>query len=317
MPQAPEAIEVPALPLKACAVEEHCRALIALERLPYWWYQGTSRLLGNYSLPLCDAAGNWWFRVKPGFCWPADCFRPIEAAKACPPWRKTWIGYQHVVPDEAGANSRLTINAILDLAGYGEGLISAKRRNAIRKGFKACTLEVLASPDAATVAGCRSAWNDLSARTGWKHAADEATFHGTWRLLLDVPGASIVVGRDGASGEVAGFLITKIIGDTAYVDTIASRTDMLRTNVNDAVMYAFVVNAARLPGVTKAQYAIKSNVADLERFKTSLGFVPHPFPARLVFRPGVSALLRVLAPDKYHRMWGHFEDEPGDEPEET
>jgi hypothetical protein len=306
MSHAPEAIDVPTLPLKACAVQEHCRALIALKRLPYWWYQGASRLLGNYSLPLCDASGNWWFRVKPGFCWPADCFRPIEAAQACPPWRKTWVGYQHVVPDGAAPNSRLTINAILDLSQYGAGSIDAKRRNAIRKGFRACTLEVLASLDAATLAGCRGAWNDLSARTGWKHAADEATFQQTWRLVVGVPGASIVVGRDAASGEVAGFLITKIIGDTAYVDTIASRTDLLRTNVNDALMYAFLINAARLPGVTKAHYAIKSNVEALERFKTGLGFEAHPFPARLVLRPGVASFLRLVDPDKYYRLLGRY-----------
>ena len=313
MADKPSDIDAPLLKLNVCSVEEHCRALIELKRLPFWWYQGTSRLLGNYSLPFRDANGNWWFQVKPGFCWPVDCFRPIEAGGAVPRYRKTYVGYQHILPAGSAANSHLRINAILDLPGYGAESISAKRRNAIRKGLKACNHELLATLDDNTSVGCRAAWNDLTARTGWKHAADEKGFSESWRILLDVPGVSVIVGRDAQSGEVAGFLVTKILGDTAYVDTIASRSDLLRTNVNDAVMYAFLINAAKLPGLRKAHYAIKSTVRSLERFKTGLGFEPHPFPAMLHLRPGIPTLLRIFAREKYHRMLGHYEDEEGKE----
>jgi hypothetical protein len=311
----PSEIETPELPLRHCSVEDHVKALVAIRKLPFWWYQGTSRILGNWSLPFRDANGNWWYQAKPGFCWQVECYKPIDPSKACPRFSATWLGYQHILADESAANSRLVINSILDLSTYGAELVNAKRRNAVRKGFKACDLDVLTDLDAKTIAGCRAAWNDLTARTGWRHAADERTFAETWGMLLGVPGTSVIVGRDAASGEVAGFLITKIIGDTAYVDTIASRTDLLHTHVNDAVMYAFLINARRLPGVTKAQYAIKSNVKALERFKTSLGFVPHPFPAMLRFRPGISVALRLLSRDRYDRMWGRFEDEqPGETP---
>jgi len=314
MADRPAQIDVPGLDLRHCPVEEHARALVELGCLPYWWYQGASRVLGNYSLPFCDANGNWWFQVKPGFCWPMDCFRPIELGKAVPAYAKTYVGFQHVLPDEAAANSHLTINAVLDLSTYGSESVNAKRRNAVRKGFKACDLEVLANLDAETIAGCCAAWNDLTARTGWKHAADEKTFSRSWHMLRDVPGVSIIVGREHQSGEVAGFLVTKIIGDTAYVDTIASRTDLLHANVNDAVMYAFLINATKLPGVCKAHYAIKSTVESLERFKTGLGFVPHPFPAMLKLRPGVPLLLSLFAREKYRRMQGRYDDALGDGP---
>jgi len=307
--QKPASIDAPDLALRACSVDEHCEALLKIRRLPFWWYQGTSRILGNFSLPFRDAAGNWWYQVKPGFCWAVDCFRPIQAGSASPSFLKAYLGCQCVVDDEGGANSRLVINAILDLASYGTGSINAKRRNAVRKGFKACELEGLGALDADTLAGCRAAWNDLTARTGWKHAADEASFSESWRMLLDVPGTSIIVGRDRESGQVAGFLVTKIIGDTAYVDTIASRTDLLHLNVNDLVMYAFLINAAKLPGVTRAHYAIKSNVTSLERFKTGLGFSPHPFPALLRLRPGMRTILRLFCRQKYDRMLGRFDDE--------
>ena len=220
------------------------------------------------------------------------------------PYRRSFFGYQHVVPNDEQANSHLVINAILDLSAYGVESIDAKRRNAIRRGFRSCQLTTENSPDDATLRGCLKAWNDLSTRTGWKHALDETSFFESWRLFADLPGRSIVVGRETESGKIAGFLVTKVIGDTAYVDTIASRSDLLKTNVNDALMYAFLINAARLDGVNKAHYAIKSNVATLERFKTGLGFEPHPFPSRTALKCGVGLSLKLLFPSKYKRMTG-------------
>jgi len=306
MADKPAKIDVPSLRLRHCTVGEHAQAYVEMQCLPYWWYQGVSRLLGNYSLPFRDENGHWWFRMKPGFCWPVDAFRPIPASEATPPWCRSYVGYQHVLPDDHAANSYLVINYLGNLSGYGPASLNAKRRNAIRKGFKACELGLLASPDEETMAGCRAAWNALTARTGWKHASDPQSFAESWRMLLGIPGVSIVVGRHRESGQVAGFLITKIIGDTAYVDTIASRTDLLGANVNDALLYAFLKNAAEIPGVDKAHYAIKSNVESLEKFKRGLGFEPHSFASLLRLRPGIKILLKLVAAEKYERMLGRF-----------
>jgi len=300
-------IDVPRLALNHCSVEEHAEALIKVRRLPFWWYQGTSRLFGNYSIPFRDAHGIWWYQVKPGFCWPVEGLRAIPAGEACPKWSRSYMGYQHILPEEAGANSRLAINCVRSLPDYGVAMLGAKRRN-IRKGLRACTIELLASFDEEAVAGCRAAWNDLATRTGWKHALDERSFAESWRMLLDVPGVSVLVGREAESGEVAGFLVAKTVGDTTYLDTIASRSAMLRTNVNDALVYCWLENAKTLPGVDKAHYGIRSNVASLEKFKWSLGFEPYPFPALLHLRPGVRPLLAAVAREKYRRILGQFDE---------
>jgi len=313
MADKPSDIDVPLLKLNACSVEEHCRAFIELKRLPFWWYQGTSRLLGNYSLPFHDANGNWWFQMKPGFCWPVAFFAPIGPDRARLPYRKTWLGYQCLVSDASEANSTLVLNMIDDLTAYGAGSISSKRRNKIRHAFENCMLEVITRPDKAVFDACRRAWDSTSVRTGWKEQAREEVFDETWRMLLDCPGESIIVARERAGGEVAGFYIVKVIGDTAYSDTIAVRTELLNTRANDALRYAFLANSAQLPGVTKAYSSIVSYLRGLEDFKTSLGFEPHPFPAVLHLRPGIPTLLRIFAREKYHRMLGRYEDEEGEE----
>lgn len=308
----PQSIEFPNLPLRACSVADHCRALQRGKTLAFWWYLERSRLLGNFSIPFQGRRGDWWYQVKPGFCWAVECFRPIEPGRALPGLLRAPLGYQHVVDSESKSNSHLVINMISDLATYGDASVDSKRRNAVRKGFKSCTLSVLESFDNDAFEGCRAAWKDLTERTGWKHAATRESFEESWRGLLDCPGVSIIVGRDNESGQVAGFLITKIIGDTAYVDTIASRTEFLKCNVNDAVMFAFLQNAKSLPGITKAHYAIRSYVETLEKFKTGLGFRPTSLPCATVLCGPVKFVLERYYPDKYKRMIGQFDEpEPG------
>lgn len=302
-------IEVPELALNACSVEEHCKALIELRRLSFWWYQGTSRIFGNFSLPFMDKKGNWWYQAKPGLCWPVDALKLIEPANACPPFKKAYFGYQHLVADESEANSRLIFNVISDFENYGIEKLKGKRRNKIRNGLKNCSLDLLETYIKETFDECRLAWNDLSARTGWKHAAKEKVFGEEWHMLLDCPGVSIIVARERKTGKVAGFMITKIIGDTAYSDTIAARSDMLHTKVNDALRYSFLANAKKLPGVKKAYSAIKSTLKGLELFKSELGYEPYPFPARTELRVGLKTVLKLFFPAQYNRMTGRFVDE--------
>lgn len=309
----PNLIEAPELALRACSVEEHCTALRKLGRLSFWWYQSRTGTMGNFSLPFRDSRGNWWYQARAGFCWPVDCFRPVAPEDARPTLLRSYIGSQHIVESEEAANSHLVINSLTDLSAYDETCINAKRRNAIRKGLRCCRLEVLTEFDRATFDQCRAAWASLTQRTGWKHALDQAEFDATWRDLLHVPGVTIIVGRDVQSGEVAGFLMVKIIGDTGYVDTIASRTEMLNLNVNDAVMYAFLMNAKRLSGVDKAHYAIRSYVASLEEFKRGLGFTPVRFPAALHLRKPAELGLKWFFSAWHQRLAGKFHDETVEE----
>ncbi len=301
-------IEVPELSLKACSVDEHCKSLIRLKKLSYWWYQGVSKVSGNYSLPFKDKNDNWWYQVKPGLCWPVDAFKVIDPERVCPPFSKAYFGYQHLVPDELDANSRLVINTIFDLKDYGPNKLKPNRRNKVRNGLKNCELEVLKNYSKEIFNECRATWNDLSARTGWKQAAKETTFDEEWRMLLDCAGASIILAREKTSGRLSGFMITKITGDTAYSDTVAARTDMLHTKVNDALRYSFLANAMRLPGVEKAYSAIKSSLEGLEYFKSELGYQPYCFPANTRLHLGVGSILKLFFPAKYRRMVGKFDN---------
>ena len=306
--KAPSEIEYPSLPLRFATVDEYCRALLEARSASFWWYQGKSRIFGNYSLPFQDTRGRWWYQVKPGMCWPADFLTPIDPATVDLPLQKRFLAYQHITDNSENANSKLVINVINDLSQYGVTSIDAKRRNAIRKGSQLCGVRLMEHSDSNLFEECRETWNDLSTRTGWKESLERKAFHESWSMLLDLPGTTIMVGFDKESGRVAGFLIAKVLGDTAYVDTIASRSSLLRTNVNDVLLYSFIKSAQKVPGVRKVHYAIKSYIESLEWFKASFGFDPYPFPAYSWFLPFAEGFLKIFRRAEYNRLVGNFDD---------
>lgn len=276
-----------------------------------WWYQKLSNGGRHFSVPFQDNQGHWWYQVRPGFAWPVDAIDAVSAKGRRVPFSCSYLAYQHVVPDGEYRNSTLAVNTILDLPAYSARSIDDKRRNAIRKGFRSCEVIAVNAVDDKWLAGVTKAWNDLVDRTGWKTHRDAATVAESLKRLIECPAATFLLAVERASGRVAGFLITRILGETAYVDTIASNTELLKSNPNDILMYTFIRNAQRLPGIRKVHYAIRSNVTHLESFKTSLGFEPHPFPAMLWARPGLGTVLRLLNPRCYNRLTGRAWGTPG------
>jgi hypothetical protein len=290
------------VPLRQASVEEYCRALGHSQYSSFWWYFFEHAPF-RFSMPFKIRDATWWYQVKPGFCWPVEVLSPRREHPAGFPYCKSFIGYQYGV-DGLPHNSTQLINTIEDLPNYSSDSIDAKRRNAVRKGIRECAVEPLRGIDEATAAECCAVWNDFTRRTGWKHPIPEGLLRVSWNELLGLPGATILVGREIRSGRIAGFLITKLLGDTAFVDTLASRTDLLNVNINDALMFTFLASAQRLPGIKKAHFAIRSYDSHLEDFKTSIGFKPLPFPMVTVMRPGISPVLRRLFPSQYRRMTG-------------
>lgn len=307
-PIAGESSGVPKLALKRCSVEEHCEALRRVRVLPFWWHLGIHKLFGNFSIPFKGYFGNWWYQVKPGLAWTADCYQRLPPSGARPPLTWCVLGYQHMVPEEGEANSSLVINTIEDFQNYSEKRLDAERRKGIRRALKKCVVEVATDFDRETLTGCLAAWNELTERVHWRRPYTFGEFERSFRAKLDIPGADVVIGRDAESGQVAGFVITKVLGDTAYVDTIASRTELRHLRVNEAMEFSFLANAAKIPGVIRAHGAIKSYQVALEKFKQGLGFVPIAFPTFTRLRGPTEFLLKTMFPNKYRRMMGKFEE---------
>lgn len=268
----------------------------------FWWYFFDNPLL-RLSSPFQTKDGSWWYQVKPGFCWPADILYAREEFVSGFPYNKSFLGYQYMASEKM-KNSEQVINSINDLALYGPQCIDAKRRNAIRKGLSRCIIEPLNDMSETIIEECREIWSDFTRRTGWKNPVSKKYIADSWKELINLAGTTILFGREKSTGKAAGFIIAKLIGDTAFVDTIASKTDMLHTNINDALMYSFLVSAQHVPEIKKAHYALRSYDVRLEDFKKSIGFQPTTYPFFTYLRPGRAPLLKAFFPSQFQRLTG-------------
>ena len=302
MSQTRQPIDVDPILLNTATVDEFCSSLVAARTTPFWTYFLPEKMLGNYSLPYKAKDGTWWYQVKPGLSWPADVLSVRDTVPQLP-LSKTFLGYQ-CITCRTIANASQCINVIDHLQTYNFENINAKRRNAIRKGIKCCTLEVISAYSDNVVDEMLSVWNDFVRRTKWKKVISRLLMDRILGRTLDLPGTTIIAGIDTTSGRIAGFLITKVIGDTAYVDTIASHSEYMGSNVNDLLVYSFVYSAKTCVNVTKVHYAIKSYDSKLEYFKTGMGFTPKKYPSLTILQPGVGKLLNIVSSRSYRRLMG-------------
>jgi hypothetical protein len=294
--------EIPALPLQHCTVDAYCRAAQKCRYNAFWFYQDISRVFGNYRKPFQDSEGRWWLRVRQGFAWPADLLSGF-VSRGRLPWRYTFCGYQHIVPEGAPANSALYVN-VISLPEFNFRAIKHSKRKMIKQGLRACEVRLLERLEPGLLDGLTDAWNSLVQRSGWKWSLTRQQMELRMREILELPGTSTLLAMDRSSGRVAGFLISKTHGDTSTPDVIAANSELLHCRPNDVLNYVWLMRSQAIPGVTKASHSIKSPTPQLERFKLELGFRPQKFPAYIHARPGFLPLARLIQPLMYKRLVG-------------
>lgn len=297
--------EADALPLARTTCAEYCRAIQRATQSEFWWYFTGLVRRRNVWKPFQDAEGRWWWYVKPWFAWPVDFFSPIATPdKVCP--RTKLLGWQFPVA-ESEANSHVHLNVIHDLADYDlDRIENKKRRHTIRKALRELEYAVADPADANLTAEACEVWNSHVHRTGWNTPMSKETFGASWSELATCPGTTVLTARErGGSGALCAWLIGRVIDETAFVDTLTSHTDRLDSSPNDGLVFLYLLSAARM-GVAHAHYALKSSIQTLESFKQALGFVPHPFPARLRLRFPVGVTMRLLRPQIYRRLRGEL-----------
>jgi len=296
-PQVPELILVPA------SADEYCRSLLATPRAEMWWFQTGTAPYAGFSRPFRDYDGRWWWRPKPQFAWPLDYYQPFFSAPRLPR-RFCLLGYQYPVAPEQ-ANSLVHFNLILDLSGYGLGRIAPKKRSFVRKGLRELQIVRIDPRDRVAAEEARIVWNSHVERTGWNRIFDARRFVSHWQVLSSHAGTIVLGARQRETGLLCAWAIGRLVEGCAYVDTIASHTDRLESRPNDALIFVFLVNAARA-GLRYANYFLRSSLAPLERFKQSLGFDSSGLPSRLYVNPLVAAGVRLLLPGSWRRLHGDW-----------
>jgi hypothetical protein len=301
--------EAPAVALAQAEEAEYCAYVRRSRHNEFWWYFNGLAPYRGFSRPFPDRDGRWWYCVKPGFAWPVDFFDPLPDSAR--PGRRSLLGWQFPVAP-ARANSHVHLNVIQDLSGYTlEGIPGKKRRWTIRKSLREHVYATADPSDAAIAEEARTVWNSHVERTGWNKTMSASGFQASWGELAGCPGTTLLTARQrGEAAAVCAWLICRVIGRTAFIDTLASHSDRLGGAPNDGLVFTYLESASKL-GAGHAHYALKSSIASLEAFKQALGFTPLAFPTRLQLRPGVATALRLVRPAAYRRLRGEPEP-PGE-----
>jgi hypothetical protein len=182
--------------------------------------------------------------------------------------------------------------------------VAENKRRAVRKGLRELEISAVDPRDERISTEACEVWNSHVRRTGWNRCMMPLQFSRTWKELGDWPGTTVLAARPKEGDpHLCAWLIARVISETVYIDTLASHTDRLASRPNDTIVFS-VLCAARSQGVRRGHYSLRSDIPSLEAFKQSLGFEPHPFPARLHLRWPMGPVLRLLRPRIYRRLRG-------------
>lgn len=304
---------VPQITLRTASVDEYCRSILATPRAEMWWFQTGDAPKPGYSRPFQGSDGHWWWLPKPRFAWAADFWTPFERPPRMPLSRGL-LGYQYPVAFDF-ADSLAHFNVIRDLPGYDIKNVEMKKRGFVRKqGLVEIELTHLDPTSTREREEARIVWNSHVERTGWNATFSPDAFGDVWGPLADHAGTNVLGARDKQTGELCAFLITRVVGGCAFMDTIASHSERQKKRPNDTIIFIALYNAARMSGVRHANYFYRSDIRPLEKFKRSLGFDPYGLPSRLELNPLARCVLRLLKPGALRRLRGDWPP-PADHPD--
>jgi hypothetical protein len=171
---------------------------------------------------------------------------------------------------------------------YGLDVLGPDSRSNVRRGLKSCVVEPVSLERLA-----EDAWPlqmDTLARQGRKPNLT----HADWRRLClaaaALPGFEAWGGF--VKGALAASLVTFTMGDWCSILYPNSRTQYLRTHVNNALSFVVTMTMVQRAGIRGVFYCLHSLDAppSMDEFKFRMGFQAKPVRQRVVFAPWVAPL---------------------------
>lgn len=171
---------------------------------------------------------------------------------------------------------------------YDLDVLGPDSRSNVRRGLKSCVIEPLRLERLA-----EDAWPlqmDTFARQGRKPNLTQAQWGCLCLAAADLPGFEAWGGF--VKGELAASLLTFIMGNYCSILYPNSRTEYLRTHVNNALSFVVtktMMERARMRGVFYCLHSLDAPPS-MDEFKFRMGFQAKPVRQRVVFAPPVAPL---------------------------
>ncbi len=248
------------------------------------------------------SGGHWWVDNR-GFCRRVHFAATVPAAEVRRPTAYCWA-YHTLLPaeDAEAANVWSPLHLVEDLANYGEHSLDSTQRKHVRRCRRA--FELVQLTDAGMLA--EQGWPIYSAnarRLGLPLELDEEAFRAQAAAWAEDDRRLIVGALQ--DGRLVGYLETRAIGHTAYLDEIRLSETALKANLS-AYLHYEAAQLYRQSGLVQevcAGLPLPQRPGVIE-FKRRMGMPIVHRPARFWSPAPIARLFHLAKPAVYYRATG-------------
>ena len=258
----------------------------------------------------------WWFNAHPHIYMSFPFDRPVDPYqidRSLVLGRDGWAARFPTEPDLGKPSYRI---ACTD-QDYGMSTLLQRPRNQTRRGLEACECRPLAWEDLAEK-GMSLNIGTLK-RQGRRIDSDiESFWHRYYQAAAKAEGAETWGAFQ--DGELAAYLISFVMENTAHILIVRSDPDKLKFYPNNALIYSYLSHSLKERGLGEVSFGLESiqaGMGNLERFKRGMGFAQIPIGQRIILKPGMKlianrpvsrlvtgAVSRFSSPEKAEKLAG-------------
>lgn len=244
----------------------------------------------------------YWIQTRTGFWEPSHWMVRCDQSQLQPPTCLCW-GFRCVTQHEVTiGRGHLPVHLLEDISGYDTNALDGKRRNQLRACRRRVKIVQLLHSTILEEQGF-GIMCSAHRRTGYGHVTSlSAYLDGVKRLMSNYPGL-VMAGL--IDGKLGGWLYGKVIGKTAYIDSIIVATEALSSNIGTGLVFDFVQACRKTGVVTEVVYGLATpEDPRLTAYKESMLFPVVRVPTRVWILPLIAVALRLVKPHVFHRLTG-------------
>jgi hypothetical protein len=240
--------------------------------------------------------GVWWIEFKPFFSMPCDLFSRADSRDSWPRLTHAFAGYLHLSVPNSPANSMYQAIISDNVDRYSIRNLSRSRQRHVRQGLSDLDVRPIEKVEHLFKDGYQ-VYTSWHRRVQWGRDKTDRSRFEAWISRVFRQSKKIVLGAYRGNKLVA-FMLPRAVGSSACPCFVASQTEFLNCNPNDALFHAFLCLARQTKGVQSANLGALCNKPSLNQFKLHYGNVKS-FPSYVWVNPMIRFVLLPWAVRRY------------------
>lgn len=261
-----------------------------------WWLRSQGQQVKEHR-------GRYW-KKRFGFFEPVHWMAELFEDEIGRPCKKCW-GYRAALKKESAhiANGSVPLHLHRNVPDYGAHLLCKTRRWDLRKCLKFIEIKPISDPKVLYEDGFEIFKKNFE-RTHYGKRLSKNKFCQEAKNYFDFPFISVLGGF--IDKELVAYLVTLIVEDTAYLDTIIMNDQARLLQACTGLQFAMMKHlGSKHPGIGQVVDGLHARENSLLcKYKEKWGFHVSKIPSFYWFFPGIGPVIKKAWPHKYYRLTG-------------